>query len=58
MTPADAAALAARGTGNNVPGRFFTLDGNAARSSSAGDDPRQYSRVFGEHRYVQCAATE
>lgn len=25
MTPADAAALAARGTGNNVPGRFFTL---------------------------------
>jgi len=36
MTPADAAALAARGTGNNVPGRFFTLDGNAARFSSAG----------------------
>jgi hypothetical protein len=35
MTPADAAALAARGTGNNVPGRFFTLDGNAVRFSSA-----------------------
>jgi hypothetical protein len=35
MTPADAAALAARGTGNNVPGRFFTLDGNAVRLSSA-----------------------
>ena len=34
MTPADAAALAARGTGNNVPGRFFTLDGNEARFSS------------------------
>ena len=31
MTPADAAALATRGTGNNVPGRFFTLDGNAVR---------------------------
>jgi hypothetical protein len=35
MTPADAAALAARGSGNNVPGRFFTLDGNAVRFSSA-----------------------
>jgi hypothetical protein len=35
MTPADAAALAARGTGNNVPGNFFTLDGNAPRFSSA-----------------------
>ena len=32
----DAAALAARGTGNNVPGRFFTLDGNAVRFPSAG----------------------
>jgi hypothetical protein len=36
MTPADAAALAARGAGNNVPGNFFTLDGNAPRFSSAG----------------------
>ncbi|MCC6862670.1 MAG: hypothetical protein IT158_29115 [Bryobacterales bacterium] len=36
MTPADAAALAARGTGNNVPGRFFTLDGNAVRFPSVG----------------------
>ena len=36
MTPADAVALAAMGTGNNVPGRFFTLDGNAARFPSAG----------------------
>src|SRR5688572_13308533 len=35
MTPADAAALAAMGTGNNVSGRFFTLDGNAVRFSSA-----------------------
>ena len=31
MTPADAAALAAMGAGNNVPGNFFTLDGNAVR---------------------------
>ena len=35
MTPADAAALAAMGTGNNVPGHFFTLDGNEVRFSSA-----------------------
>ena len=36
MTPADAAALAAMGTGNNVPGHFFTLDGNAVRFSRGG----------------------
>jgi hypothetical protein len=36
MTPADAAALAARGTGNNVPGQLFTLDGNAARFPGVG----------------------
>ncbi len=36
MTPADAAVLAAVGTGNNVPGHFFTLDGNAVRFSSGG----------------------
>ena len=35
ITPADAAALAARGTGNNVVGSFFTLDGNAPRFASA-----------------------
>jgi hypothetical protein len=35
MTPADAAALAAVGTGNNVPGNFFTLDGNVPRFASA-----------------------
>jgi hypothetical protein len=34
MTAADAAALAAMGSGNNAPGRFFTLDGNAVRFSS------------------------
>ena len=28
MTPADAAALAAMGSGNNIPGNIFTLDGN------------------------------
>jgi hypothetical protein len=31
MTPADAAALAVRGTGNNIPGNIFTLDGKAVR---------------------------
>jgi hypothetical protein len=36
ITPADAAALAEVGAGNNVPGRFFTLDGNAVRFSGAG----------------------
>jgi hypothetical protein len=36
MTAADAAALAAMGAGNNVTGRFFTLDGNAARFPSVG----------------------
>jgi hypothetical protein len=35
ITPADAAALAVMGTGNNVPGHFFTLDGNAVRFASA-----------------------
>ena len=34
ITPADAAALAAMGSGNNVPDRLFTLDGNAVRFSS------------------------
>jgi hypothetical protein len=35
ITPADATALAAMGTGNNVPGNFFTLDGRAVRFTSA-----------------------
>ena len=30
MTPADAAAVAHAGSGNNVPGHFFTTDGNAS----------------------------
>jgi hypothetical protein len=37
MTPADAAVIAAMGTGNNVPGNIFTLDGNAPRFGSAND---------------------
>jgi hypothetical protein len=37
ILPADAAALKKMGTGNNVPGATFTLDGNAARPPSASD---------------------
>ncbi len=37
ITPEDAAALAALGSGNNVPGNIFTVDGEAARFPSAGD---------------------
>ncbi|MCB1874808.1 MAG: hypothetical protein KDH88_02425 [Chromatiales bacterium] len=37
ITPADAAALAAMGSGNNVPGNIFTVDGEEARFPSAGD---------------------
>jgi hypothetical protein len=37
MTQADADALAAMGTGNNVPGNIFTVDGNAVRFPSADD---------------------
>ena len=37
MTAADAAAIAARGSGNNVPGHLFTQDGNAPRFPSATD---------------------
>ena len=37
MTPADAAAIAALGTHNNVPGNIFTADGNAVRFPSARD---------------------
>ena len=35
ITPADAAALAAMGTGNNAPGNFFTLDGRSVRFTNA-----------------------
>jgi len=37
ITAEDAAALAAMGSGNNVPGNLFTLDGNAPRFPSATD---------------------
>ena len=37
MTPADAAWLKAMGTGNNLPGAFFTMDGTAPRFPSASD---------------------
>jgi hypothetical protein len=37
MTQADADALAAMGTGNNVPGNIFTVDGNAVRFPRADD---------------------
>lgn len=37
MTAADAAVLAALGSHNNVPGRTFTMDGNAVRLPSAAD---------------------
>jgi hypothetical protein len=37
ILPADAAALEAMGTGNNVPGNIFTVDGKAAHLPSASD---------------------
>ncbi len=37
ITPADAAALAAMGDGNNRPGNVFTVDGKTARFPTAGD---------------------
>src|SRR5262249_3525975 len=37
MTPDDAAAIAALGTGNNVPGHIFTVDGNPVRFPTATD---------------------
>jgi hypothetical protein len=37
ILPADAAALQAMGSGNNVPGHTFTLDGNAVRLPSESD---------------------
>lgn len=37
ITAADAAALKAMGSGNNVPGKIFTVDGNAVHLPSAQD---------------------
>jgi hypothetical protein len=38
ILPADAAALQAVGSGNNIPGHTFTLDGNAVRLPSETDN--------------------
>ncbi len=49
MTSADAAVLAAMGTGNNVPGNFYTTDGNTVRLPSAGDlfpDPARQNNTI------------
>jgi hypothetical protein len=46
ILPADAAALKAMGSGNNVPGNTFTLDGNAVRLPSESDNfPRVQTNV-------------
>jgi hypothetical protein len=46
ITTADAAALAAMGSGNNVPGNFFTVDGNAVHLPSPSDHfPDKVSNV-------------
>jgi len=37
VTPGDAATLRTMGSGNNVPGAYFTVDGNAPRFPSATD---------------------
>ena len=37
ITPGDANLLAAMGTGNNAPGNFFTVDGNAPHFPGVGD---------------------
>jgi hypothetical protein len=37
ITPGDAARLAAQGSGNNVPGAFFTVDGKPPHFPSASD---------------------
>ncbi len=37
ISAADAQALAAMGTGNNIPGNFFTVDGNAPHFPAASD---------------------
>ena len=37
ITAGDAARLAKMGSGNNVPGHFFTVDGNAPHFPSASD---------------------
>jgi hypothetical protein len=48
ITAADAAAIATRGSGNNIPGNIFTLDGDPPRFGSATDvfpDPARQPNV-------------
>ena len=46
MTSADAAAIAARGTHHNIPGKLFTMDGGDVRFPSANDHfPDQQTNV-------------
>jgi hypothetical protein len=46
ITPADAVQLAAMGSGNNMPGHFFTVDGNAPHVPSPSDHfPDQVTNV-------------
>ena len=46
ITPKDAALLAAMGSGNNVPGNFFTVDGNSPHVPSPSDHfPDQVANV-------------
>ena len=47
ITPADAAALAATGSGNNVPGKLFTLDGETARQGNS--DPARPGNTLRFH---------
>ena len=50
ITPKDAAILAAMGTGNNVPGHFFTVDGRAPRFPSPSDHfPDKVTNVVSLH---------
>ena len=48
ITAADAAAIATRGSGNNIPGNIFTVDGNTPRFGSSTDvfpDPERQPNV-------------
>src|SRR5215831_16581878 len=50
ITPADARRLIVMGTGNNVPGNFFTVDGKAPRFPSPNDQfPDRVSNVVPLH---------
>ena len=53
MTPADAEALAARGSGNNIPGNLFTLDGNAVRRFPDQGNTVEFSISMGSYNALQ-----